>query len=391
MRVPINYKSPYTQQWSLDIQRQLAQGWLVDVGYYGNNGIHLPGFLDTNAPAPNAWLNCAAPKSCTSGPNVIQITANTGAGAGGAACNGRPCITTNNTGLLNILRPYTGYAGSFDFEEIYTSNYHSLQAQVQKRFSGNSLVNFAYTWSHGLTTDQADRSTGAVIPQSYAAIFPNNYGPNIADRRHVLTGNFVWDLPWLREQHGFLGHILGGWEISGVQTFQTGLPLNPSVSGANVVDPAGVGCLGNTPCSLRPDQVSNPDVRGTCATSAPCFHEYSEWYNAGPLTATPALVCYGTARNCIPYTGQTNIGTTRPGAARGPGFWRTDLGMFKNIRFSERLLGQLRLETFNTFNHTNPIQPGLGGSSNSLTSTTFNQVLLARDPRLLQLGLKLNF
>jgi hypothetical protein len=400
MRVPINYKSPYTQQWSLDVQRQIAQSWLVDLGYYGSNGVHLPGFIDTNAPAPGAWLNCAAPKSCTSGPNVLQITgALTGAGAGGAACNGHPCITSNNTGLLNILRPYVGYAGNFDFEDIYTSNYNSFQAQVQKRFSANSLINLAYTWSHGLTTYQADRSTGAVMPQSYAAIFPNNYGPNIADRRHVLTANFVWDLPWLRDQHGFLGHILGGWEISGVQTFQTGLPLNPSVSGANVVDQAGTGCLGNTPCSLRPDQISNPDVKGTCATSAPCFHTYQsggspsrgQWYNAGPLTATPALVCYGTALNCIPYTGQTNIGTARPGAARGPGFWRTDLGMFKNIKISERLLGQLRLETFNTFNHTNPIQPGLGGSSNSLTSTVFNQVLLARDPRLLQLGLKLNF
>jgi len=379
LRMPINYKSPYTEQWSLDIQQQVGTGWFVDVGYFGNTAVHLPGFVDTNAPVPGAWQKCAAPNSCTSGTNVIQFTA----ANGGAACNGLPCITSNNTNRINVVRPYLGYAGLNDFEDIFTSNYHSLQAQVQKQFSGNSLVNLAYTWSHGLTTDWADRSTGAVIPQSYTAIKPNNYSPNIADRRHVVTGNFVYVLPWMRHQQGVLGHILGGWEVSGVQTFQTGLPISVFVSGAGVVDTAGVGCLGNTPCSLRPDLVGNP------SSSAP--NTLGEWFNAN------AYACYGTAGNplvkCTPYTGQTNIGTTRPGSARGPGFWRTDLGLFKNMKFTEHFNGQLRLETFNTFNHTNPIQPGGPGGSGSanMTSSVFDLVQYARDPRLLQLGMKLNF
>jgi hypothetical protein len=377
-RMPINYKSPYMQQWSLDVQRQLARTWLVDVGYYGNAGTHLPGFIDSNAPVPDEWQKCAAPNSCTSGPNTIQITGKTsGTGAGGAACNGLPCVTSSNTTLLNVLRPYIGYAGADDFEDIYTSNYNALQAQVQKKLSGNSLLNVAYTWSHGLTTYQADRSTGAIMPQSYAAI-AQNYGPDIADRRHVLTANFVWDLPWLRSQKGAIGHVLGGWEFSGVQTFQTGLPLTPSLSGAGIVDPAGLGCLGTTPCSLRPDLVSTPN-------SGQHIHTYSEWYNAS------AYACYGTARNCIPYTGQTNIGTSPPGSARGPGFWRTDLGLFKSIKLNERFTAQVRFETFNTFNHTNPIAPGSGGSSNSMTSSVFDQVLTARDPRLIQIGMKLDF
>ncbi|MDR3675889.1 MAG: carboxypeptidase-like regulatory domain-containing protein [Acidobacteriota bacterium] len=377
-RMPINYKSPYTQQWSLDVQRQFAQTWMVDVGYYGNDGVHLPGYLDTNAPTPGAWQKCAAPNSCTSGPNTIQIiSAASGTGAGGAACNGRPCITSSNTTLLNILRPYVGYAGAYDFEDIYTSNYNSFQSQVQKKLSGSSLINVAYTWSHGLTTYQADRSTGGIMPQSFTAI-AQNYGPNIADRRHVLTANFVWDLPWLHSQKGPIGHVLGGWEFSGVQTFQTGLPLTPSLTGSGVVDAAGTGCLGTTPCAIRPDLVGNPN-----GSAAP--HAYSQWFN------TSAYACYGTTAPCIPYTGQTNFGTSSPGTARGPGFWRTDLGVFKNLKFTERLTGQLRLETFNTFNHTNPIQPGTGGSSVSVTNTLYNKVLLAREPRLIQLGMKLNF
>ena len=378
LRVPINYKSPYTQQWSVDMQRQMGGNWFFDFGYFGNSGIHLPGFVDTNAPQPGAWLQCAAPNTCLSGTNIIQFTSGATPN-GGAACNHLACVTSSNTNLLNLLRPYLGYAGLNDFEDIFTSNYNSLQAQVQKKFSGNSMINIAYTWSHGLTTDMADRSTGAVIPQSYTAIRSNNYGPNIADRRHVVTGNFVYDLPWLKEQHGLLGHVLGGWEISGVQTFQTGLPINVSITGANVVDTAGVGCLGSTPCSLRPDQIGNPDL------GAP--HSYGEWFNSAAYT------CYGTAVKCQPYAGQTGIYTARPGSARGPGFWRTDLGMFKNIKFSERFTGQLRLETFNTFNHTNPIQPGGPGGSGSAswTSSVFDKVQFARDPRLLQLGMKVNF
>ena len=382
LRMPIHYKSPYTQQWSLDVQQQIGTGWFMDLGYFGNTGVNLPGFVDTNAPVPGAWTKCAAPNTCTSGANVIQFTA----ANGGAACNGLPCVTSSNTNRLNVLRPYLGYAGLNDFENIFSSNYHSLQAQVQKRFARNSLVNVAYTWSHGLTTDWADRSTGAVIPQSYTSIKPNNYGPNIADRRHVVTGNFVYDLPWMQSQKGVVGHILGGWELSGVQTFQTGLPITVSETGAGLVDVAGLGCLGSTPCSLRPDMVGNPDL------SAP--HKLGQWFNAN------AYACYGNAKvsllasgACTPYTGQSNIGTARPGSARGPGFWRTDLGLFKNLKFTEHFNGQLRLETFNTFNHTNPLQPGGPGGSGSasITSGVFDQSQNARDPRLLQLGMKVNF
>lgn len=388
LRLPINYKSPYSEQRSLDVQHQFAHDFFVDLGYYGNNGVHLPGFEDTNAPVPNAWQACAAPNNCKSGPNVIQFTATGGSLAGGAACNGRPCITSSNTTGLNILRPYVGYAGSSDFEDIYTSNYNSLQAQVQKRFQGNSIIGLAYTWSHGLTTDPADRSTGgAAIPQTYTNIEPNNYGPNVADRRHVATANFVYELPWMRTQKGVAGHILGGWQISGVQTWQTGLPVTTTLTGANVVDPAGIGCLGTSPCGLRADQVGQANQAGSCAAgSSSCYHSFTGWWNAGPTTTTPAFVCYGTAVGCVPYTGQTNIGTERPGAARGPGFWRTDLALMKNIKISERFSSQFRLESFNTFNHTNPIQ-----GSGSLTATTYNQILSSRDPRLVQLGLKLNF
>ena len=363
-RMPIDYKSPYSQQWSLDIQRQFARTWLADVGYYGSNGIHLPGFEDLNQSAVASYLNCTAATPCLAGPNAPA--------SDGVVISG-PINGTTNSNKLAVLRPYTGYGPGLFFVDAFTSNYHSLQAQLQKRFSGNSLVNVSYTWSHGLTTDPADRSTGGSALPQVSGDFRGNYGPTIADRRNVLTANFVWDLPWLRTQQGFVGHVLGGWEVSGVQTFQTGLPLTAVLSngicagtGANCNDPTGSGCLlGASPLGCRPNQVADPN------SGAP--HTFANWFNTAAFAAPPAT--------------QTTETTERPGAIRGPGFWRTDLSLFKNIKFTERLTGQLRWETFNTFNHTNPICC----TSTSLISPAYDTVSSTRDPRIMQIGMKLNF
>lgn len=364
-RMPIDYKSPYSQQWSLDVQRQFGGTWLIDVGYYGSNGIHLPGFEDLNQAPVASYLNCTTATPCTAGPapsasDQVVITG--------------PINNTANSNKLNVLRPYTGYGPGLFFVDLFTSNYNSLQTELQKRFSGNSMINLSYTWSHGLTTDPADRSTGGSALPQVTGDFRGNYGPTIADRRHVLTANFVWDLPWLRNSRSLVGHVLGGWQVSGIQTFQTGLPLTAVLGnglcfgtpGANCVDPTGSGCLlGASPLGCRPNQIGDPNA------NAP--HTFSSWFNASAFAAPPAT--------------QTTETTERPGAIRGPGFWRTDLSLFKNIRFTERFTGQFRLETFNTFNHTNPICCG----STSFTSTLFNKVTSTRDPRIVQLGMKVNF
>jgi hypothetical protein len=354
-RVPIDYKYPYTQQWSLDVQRELARGWIVDVGYYGNNGIHLPGFIDNNQPAENAYLNCTTATPCMSGPNAITFN---------TTVNGQPvvAVTTANTNKLNVLRPYIGWNGGNAFREIYTSNYHGLQSQLLKQFRGNSLINIAYTWSHTLTTYLADRSTGNIMPIQ-GHIRDNNYGPGIGDRRHVLTANFVWELPWLHQQQGAVGKALGGWQVSGIQTFQTGLPA--TVSSRQLLDPTGADCLGPSPCAFRANQIGDPN------SNEP--QGFEGWFNSSAF-ADPAV-------------GQATITSERPGAVRLPGFWRTDLGLFKNLKFSERFGGQFRFESFNIFNHLDPICC----ASFSMANANFNKIRAARDPRILQLGLKFNF
>ncbi|HEV2196663.1 MAG TPA: carboxypeptidase-like regulatory domain-containing protein [Candidatus Acidoferrum sp.] len=370
-RMPIDYKPAYSQQWSLDVQRQFAGTWLADVGYYGSNGIHLPGFEDLNQAPVASYLNCTAATPCFAGPGANTAACTVAGGC--AVVIPAPINNTNPSNQLNVLRPYTGYGPGLFFVDLFTSNYHSLQTQLQKRFSGNSMFNISYTWSHGLTTDPGDRSTGGAALPQVSGDFRGNYGPTVADRRHVVTANFVYDLPFYRTQQGLAGHILGGWEVSGVQTFQTGLPLTAVLgNGAcgkgapRCNDPTGSGCLlGASPLGCRPNQVGDPN------SNAP--HTYTNWFNAAAFTNASAT--------------QTTETTERPGAIRGPGFWRTDLSLFKNIKFTERLAGQFRFETFNTFNHTNPICC----ASTNLISTLYNTVTSTRDPRILQLGMKLNF
>jgi len=353
-RIEVDYHPSYTEQWSLDVQHELAAGLILDVGYYGNTGIHLPGVVDINQPAENAFRSCTNATPCKGGPlgaNVITF---------GAV----PAITSAAiSNRLNGIRPYTGYVGIYGVRDIFTSSYNGLQSQLTKKFSGNSLVNIAYTWSHGLTSYIADRTTGAIIPVQ-GHIRDNNWGPTQGDRRHVFTANFVYELPWYKAQQGIIGHLLGGWELSGVQTMQSG--LTGTVASSQASDPTGAGCLSSSPCSFRANLLGNPD------DGAP--HNYfTGWFNASAFAN--------------PSASQTTIPSGYPGDVRLPGYWRSDLGVFKNLKFGERINTQLRLETFNTFNHTNPVCCG----SFTTSSSVYNLVTTTRDPRTLQIAGKISF
>src|SRR3989442_2367057 len=168
----------------------------------------------------------------------------------------------------------------------------------------------------------------------------NNYGPGIGDRRHIVTANFVWDLPFFRQQQGIAVHVFGGWEVWGIQTFQTGLPA--TVSSNQSIDPTGADCLGPSPCSFRANQVGDPNA------NAP--NSYEVWFNAAAFTN--------------PVAGQTTNPPEPPGALRLPGLLRAELPLFKNIRFSERLHGQVTVGKMNTFKHPRPdFFPGLTNSN----------------------------
>jgi hypothetical protein len=330
-----DWRQPYSQQWSLDVQRQLWAGIVLDVGYYGNNGTHLIGVVDINEPQPGAFLTAPFSPAITS-----------------------PVASGAQTQRLNFIRPFRGYDAINLFKTIFTSNYHSLQVSAQKRFRGNSLLVFNYTYSHDLTTAQSDFRT----PQNSYDIRAE-YGPAQFDRRHIFNANFVYELPWLRSQEGLVGHLLGGWEFSGIVYVYSGLPLTITQSS----DPAGLGLRDpNSFAGGRPDRTGDPN------SSAP--HTVSQWFNTSAFAPVPS--------------GQIRPGNSPRGAVRGPGAQRWDLSLFKNIRIAESAKLQFRAEAINVFNHTNF---NAVATSFAAGSATFGHVTSARDPRVMQLALKFSF
>jgi len=334
---PYDLNTPYSQQYSFDVQRQIGRGVVLDTGYYGQKGTHLLGIRDINqVPVGLAY------SSGVIAPNTY--------------------VTSATTPRLNALRPYRGYNAVNVLETNYNENYNSLQVNALKRFTGNTQVNLAYTWSKGMGDTQSDRSNAPQNSYNVAA----ERGRLAIDRTHVATANFVFEIPYFRSQKGFAGKVLGGWEVSGIATFQSGLPLNVSSALGN--DPAGLGIIGASAAGPRPDQVCNPNGNGV----AP--HKVSQWFGTSCFAEVPL--------------GQIRPGNAGRGTIRGPGLQRWDTSLIRNFKFpgTDQTSLQLRGEAFNVFNHTN-----YNAVNTSLGNAQFGRVTATRDPRIVQLALKLYF
>jgi len=332
-----NFKTPYTQQFSLDLQQQLAPSLVLDMGYFGQLGRHLLGIVDLNEVPVGAYL-AAGLGSTVPGDTVKRIT-------------------TGNSPTLNQIRPYKGYTSLNSIEPWFTSNYHSLQISLQKRFTGDNMVNVNYTWSKALTDNQSDRSSAT---QNLYNI-KGDYGRAALDRRQILTADFVYELPFLKHQPGLVGRVVGGWEVSGIVSMNSGLPFTATRSDG--LDPGGLGILGPSAAGPRPDQVGDPNAGP---------HTRLHWFNTDAFAAVPS--------------GVVRPGNAQRGTINGPGFQRWDLALFKNFKVWEKSSFQFRAETTNTFNHTN-----FDSISVSSTSSLFGQVTAYRAPRVLQVGAKFRF
>lgn len=334
------FHTPYNQQWSLGLQQQLPKGVLTDISYVGSAQVHLLGLVDINQAPVGAW----------------------------AAANPGTALTSGNIALLNQYRPYKGFSAINSAQPIFMGNYNSLQASVRKQWARNSLVAANYTWSHALTNANADRVGAPQISSDPKA----EYGPSAADRRHMFNVNGVYALPFFYEQHGVVGHVLGGWEVSGLGYFNTGLPLNVTTTG---LDPAGVGVVSSSSVSSgRPDRVGDPN-QGSANNP---IHNRQHWFNINAFSAVPS--------------GQIRGGNAQRNVVQGPGWWRVDTGLFKNVNIAESMHLQFRGEAFNLFNHTNAdgISTSSLISSNGYSSTAGN-ITSYRDKRILQLGAKFVF
>ncbi len=328
--------TPYVWQWSGGIQRQLLKGALLDVTYAGSKGTHLIGIVDINQAMPGVAL-----------------------AAGLHAAGGNTVFTGTDDPRINAVRPYLGYNAINTIQSAFDSNYNSLQTSLTKPFGTRGLVSFSFTWSKNLTDNGSDRSNA---PQSSYNWHEGEYGPATLDRQKVVTANYVYTLPVPSSLKGPAAYVLKGWQVSGLLSFYTGSPFTVTTSN---LDAAGLGLIGNSASSARPDMICDPNA------NAP--HTIVQWFNTSCFVATPQ--------------GQIRPGNAGRGVVRGPGFENWDASLAKTFYFKEKANLEFRGEALNATNHPNPN----GFGSTNITSSLFGQITTYRAPRRLQLGLKFTF
>jgi hypothetical protein len=353
--IDTNFKTPYVQHWSFDLQHQFGAKTLVTAGYFGSRGVHLSGLVDLNLLPPGYAISL--------GPTACRTNSTTPATFGPCQAPGQVFTSVASENILYQIKPFRGYGAVRYLKTAFNSNYHSLQISARRRFARSSQINLAYTWSKNLTNSQNEFSTS---PQNTYNLHDEYARANL-DRRQVLSINYIYELPFYEGQKNAIGKLLGGWQISGITTHYTGLGFT-ATTGSN--DPAGIGFLVSGPSGPRPNMICDPNK------GAP--HTFVQWFN---------IACFAN-----PPAGVNRVGNESRNVIIGPPTTRFDATLSKSIQFNESKSLQLRWEVFNIFNHTNfttlnlaitTLNNGLGGGFGAVNGT--------RDPRTMQLGMKFIF
>lgn len=321
--IPPNEPPTYVQFWNLDIQRALPASFLLDIAYSGSRGVHLPGVVNLNQAPP--------------GP-------------------GSPSTRAPISASINSLNALLNYA---------SSSYNSLQVKVERHFSKGFYLLCDYTYSRSMDNDSADSSSDASNASSGE---PQNsfdwaaeYAPSDFDVPQRFVASYVYELPFGRGQRflassdRLVNAFLGGWQVNGITTVQSGSPFTPIV--ANPTTNAGSGG------AIRPNRIGNGQIPAS-------QRSVNHWFNVADFVVPPPFHFGNSGRNVL----------------RGPGLADFDFSLFRHIPITERVNLEFRAEVFNIFNH-----PNFGLPDASVDTPQAGIITSALDPRQIQFALQLRF
>ncbi|HET6892751.1 MAG TPA: hypothetical protein VFH31_16725, partial [Pyrinomonadaceae bacterium] len=335
--------NPYYQRWSLGLQRELPYNLIVDASYVGSKGTKL--YVTEDA---NPTLNR---------PDLLSPVS--------PGFTGTP---QNRLDRLQGGRSVRTNGGS--------SIYHSAQLEVRRRFANNLTMTGGYTWSKlisntdevfgiGLATTTAFYSLPAVFGGSAV-----ERSVSIFDRTHKANITWVYEIPFYKEQRSFVGKVLGGWQLSGVTTWESGVPF----SVFNGLDSDGIGG-GLERAEFNPN--GQAGVRAVPVVDADnCIVRHTN-PDAGGATIDPATAQFIVNPTFVPGArcSVPRFGSLGRNTLRTPGLNNWNINLQKNIRVGETARIELRTEFFNVFNHPqftqgsiSPFSP-LGGTINSNAAT----------------------
>jgi Carboxypeptidase regulatory-like domain/TonB-dependent Receptor Plug Domain len=337
--------TPYTGQWNFDLQRQLPLSLLLEVAYVGTRGLKLPLDRQVNQLPDSALALGDGLRTLVANPFYGQITSGALAGA--------------TVSKAQLLRPYPQYTAITSAVSSWgSSSYHALQVKLEKRYSKNLTMLVSYTYSKlmdiGAGTFGGETLSGGAI-QNW-----NNLGaefsPSALDQTHRFIANVVYSIPFFRSQSGFLGHVLGGWEVGVIGSFYSGSPLGITSSVNGTFSQGG----GQRPNWNGVDpSMSQPAI--------------TQWFNTS-VFSTPAAYTFGSTPRTF-------------NSVRSDKTQTIDLSLHKNVKITERMALQIRAEAFNLAN-----TPVFSPPGTTYGSSTFGVVnSQANQPRIVQLALKLQF
>ena len=369
----------FTYQWNVAVQHQLPHGVALEVAYAGLRGQHLPISVAVNQVRENYLAQAAADPTCSPTPTANCFLTQTVANPFNRS-NFSLGVQQNATFSANQLyRPFPQYGGIANTGHyVGVSNYQSLQSKVEKRFNSGGVVLASYTFSKLLNNVESLTSwleaTGAPGYQD-----TNNLGGEYSlsgyDARQRLTVSYVVQLPFGHGQHflsgasGLLGGLVSGYGFNGVTTLQRGFPLGLSVSQNNV---STYSFAGTTRPNVVPGCGSKYTTGGVQSRLGDALSA-NKYFNTSCFVA-PSIFTFGNE-------------SRTDNELRAPGVANYDLALFKDTHVSEKLVLQLRVESFNLFNRVQFGAPNtsIGSSTVGIISTQVNQ------PRLLQLAGRINF
>lgn len=369
--VPVHPKVPYTQQWNLTVQRDLGRAWILEAGYVGSHYLHGLGIF---APFLSSLASPANPISVTD-INGKTYSINTN--------------TVNNEPLRVAALGLSPIYGARVDGNIGFAIYHSAQLTLAHHFQKGLFLQGAYTWSKTIDNVSGSQSIDELNPTQngqFGALLANFGNRNPAlnrsigdfDRPHRFVMSYIYDLPVPR--HGIWGtQAFQGWSISGINTFQSGLPFsvidgNGALAFGSFGFSTGAFLCNSIAGAYNPGSVQSQIVSGGSYLNPACF-------GPSPLVPNGATDSSGQ----LPPTGYGNVPRN---AFRGPFQQNWDASVLKRFKLYERHSLEFRADFFNVLNHPVFRQP----SFVNIGTSTFGQIDSTVVPaRIIQLGAQYAF
>lgn len=356
-----NLRTPMIQEYSLNVQTELARDLVLEVGFSGSRGVHLFDDRSVNqACVIGASGNDACPASLPSG------------------------ATTNTAANVQMRVPYEGISSSalLLFQSDASFWYNALVVGLTKRMSHGLQFQLSYTWDKEMETFAGGGVSSG--PNGATVVGDANnplYGPDGGIRPQRFVASYVYDLPGPKDLRSIKGEFLGGWQLTGVTTYQAGqfLTITNSSNANNIYGDTGAGAV--TASLAAGCSVSELDNPGTIQSKIGTGGAVN-YFNKACIT-TPAVSPFATG------TG-TGFGTLGAGIVRGPDQANWDMSLSKkfSVRWPNEIANVMfRADFFNVFNHTQFANP-----STSFGTGTFGQITgTSVNPRIIQLALRYNF